>query len=232
MQDRMRQSETTVQRLPTELLIWLSPAFPVGGFAYSQALETAVARDWVSDRATLTTWLDCVISHGSLRNELILLSLIMRANSETELAELIELSTALQPSAERAKEACDQGQSFWAAYQAAWSLGSCLGARGLEADLTLTSAIGLAAREYEFEVDGVLEAVALAFIGNQVSAAIRLGAIGQFDGQRVTADLLPAIRSLCEACRNSGLDELGTATFGADLASLLHETQTTRLFRS
>ena len=183
----------------------------------------------------------CVIVHGALRNDLILLALITRARSEHELADLQDLSAALQPSAERAKEACDQGQSFWAAYQAAWAPDNnsqvvdrgamSLGAMTLE-PMTLTASVGLAARDYEMETTAVLEAFALAFVGNQISAAIRLGAVGQFDGQRITADRLPDLRDLCSNCASATLDDLGTATFGADLASLFHETQTTRLFRS
>ncbi len=231
MDDLSTNTGAPLAGMPGELLIWLSPAFPVGGFAYSQGLETAIAKDWVSDKDTLTSWLRCVMVHGALRNDLILLALITRARTEVELAELKELSAALQPSAERAKEACDQGQSFWAAYQAAWSP-----QRGPEAvdpgSITLTAAVGLAARDYDMETMAVLEAFALAFVGNQISAAIRLGAVGQFDGQRITADLLPDIRALCSGCASATLDDLGTATFGADLASLFHETQTTRLFRS
>ncbi|MEM8974093.1 MAG: urease accessory UreF family protein, partial [Pseudomonadota bacterium] len=198
MDDLSTNIGRTLSGMPGELMIWLSPAFPVGGFAYSQGLETAVANAWVSDKDTLTDWLRCVIMHGALRNDLILLALILRARSEPELAELQDLSAALQPSAERAKEASDQGRSFWAAYQAAWAPGNnsqavdrgamTLGAMTLE-PMTLTAAVGIAARDYEMETTAVLEAFALAFVGNQISAAIRLGAVGQFDGQRITADL-------------------------------------------
>ncbi|MEM6495613.1 MAG: urease accessory UreF family protein [Pseudomonadota bacterium] len=231
MDDLSTNTGAALAGMPGELLIWLSPAFPVGSFAYSQGLETAIAKDWVSDKDTLTSWLRCVMVHGALRNDLILLALITRARTEVELAELKELSAALQPSAERAKEACDQGQSFWAAYQAAWSPQKDPKAVD-PGSITLTAAVGLAARDYDMETMAVLESFALAFVGNQISAAIRLGAVGQFDGQRITADLLPDIRALTKACALATLDDLGTATFGSDLASLFHETQTTRLFRS
>ena len=104
---------------PAELLIWLSPAFPVGAFAYSQGLETAVARRWVSDLASLRDWLAALGRYGALRNDLILLSLIRRAPNETAIGELAELSAALQPSKERAEESLTQGQAFMDAYNAA-----------------------------------------------------------------------------------------------------------------
>ena len=231
MPDGPIDHKQSLSRLPGELLVWLSPAFPVGGFAYSQGLETAVANNQVSDKATLSNWLEGVVSHGGLRNELILISLIIRAKNDVELAELMDLAVALQPSSERAKEACDQGQSFWAAYQAAWAAQDGANAREYK-EIALAAAVGLAARDYEFDVESVLEAYALAFAGNQVSAAIRLGAVGQFDGQRVIAGLLPTIRAQSAQFAAATLEDLGSSTFGADLASLLHETQTTRLFRS
>lgn len=231
MRDDPIDIEDRRQTLPTELLVWLSPMFPIGGFAYSQGLEAAVDQGWVTDKGTLTTWLRCVSLHGALRNELIVLSLVIRARSDVELTELTELSGALQPSAERAKEAFDQGRSFQDAYRAAWTRDADQQPVDGEAP-TLTVAVGLAARDYRMQAVAVLEAFAIAFVSNQVSAAIRLGAAGQFDGQRIIAELLPGLRLLCEQCAVATIDDLGTATFGADLASLLHETQTTRLFRS
>ena len=231
MPDGPSDYKQSLSGLSGELLVWFSPAFPVGGFAYSQGLETAVANDQVTDSDTLADWLSSVVSHGGLRNELILISLTMRAESDIELADLMELSIALQPSSERAKEACDQGKSFWTAYQAAWSVQNGTNAREYK-EIALTSAVGLAARDYDLHVGPVLEAYSLAFVGNQVSAAIRLGAVGQFDGQRVIAGLLPTIRAQSARFVTATLEDLGSSTFGADLASLLHETQTTRLFRS
>jgi urease accessory protein len=65
-----------------------------------------------------------------------------------------------------------------------------------------------------------------------VSAAVRLGPIGQTDGQRILAALMPTIRETAKRASDSTLDDLGSAAFRSDLASLRHETQYTRLFRS
>jgi urease accessory protein len=72
----------------------------------------------------------------------------------------------------------------------------------------------------------------LGFISNLVSAAIRLGIIGQTDGQRVIAALMPVVLETARSCASKNLDELGGSAFRSDLASLRHETQYTRLFRS
>jgi urease accessory protein len=78
----------------------------------------------------------------------------------------------------------------------------------------------------------MLDAYAVAFIGTLGSAAIRLGVIGQSDAQRVVAALMDRILAASAFAQVSTLDDLGAATWRSDLASLQHETQHTRLFRS
>ena len=77
-----------------------------------------------------------------------------------------------------------------------------------------------------------LEAFLMAFVAALVSAAVRLGPIGQTDGQRITAALIPAVREAAAQADTATLDDLGGAAFRSDIASHRHETQYTRLFRS
>jgi urease accessory protein len=72
----------------------------------------------------------------------------------------------------------------------------------------------------------------LAVLGNLVSAAVRLGVVGQTDGQRILAVLVPDIERVSQRSLNASLSDLGGACWRSDLASLQHETQYTRLFRS
>jgi urease accessory protein len=67
---------------------------------------------------------------------------------------------------------------------------------------------------------------------NLISAAVRLVPLGQTDGQRVLAALEPAVVATAERALATTLDDVGTASFRGDLASMRHETQYTRLFRS
>lgn len=230
MRDEQTDCAVAPAPFPVELLVWLSPSFPIGGFAYSQGLETAVDRGWVTDARSLTAWLSALIHHGALHNDLILMALIFEAKTENQIDEITALSKALQPSAERAAEALTQGRSFAAAFEAGWLKSPGRLTDG--ADLTLPVAVAFAARSYGFDAGTTLEAFALSFCSNAISAAIRLGVIGQFDGQRITAQLLPDMRLKAHTATRSTIADLGSATYGADLATMLHETQTTRLFRS
>lgn len=233
MRDDAAISTTAQDRFPGELLIWLSPAFPVGGFAYSHGLESAVDRDWITNAETLHDWISNLIHHGSLTNDLILMSLVFNAPGSDDLHELAELSNALQPSAERARETQVQGQNFLAAYRAGWAdLASDQTLLAEYNDVTLPFAVAAAARSYGISSAATLEAYAIALCSNLHSAAIRLSVIGQFDAQRLMARHLGAIRDVCAKAATATIDDLGSATFGADLASMLHETQNIRLFRS
>ena len=221
--------------LPLPLLIWLSPAFPVGAFAYSHGLEWAVEAGDIKDAAGLRHWLEDLIAHGSLRNDAVLLAAAWRACAEANadavsLADVNALALALAPSAERYLEISAQGNAFARALAAAWPCRSLDRLAG--GDIAYPVALGAAAAEHGLELEPTLAAFALAVESNLVSAAQRLGTIGQSDAVKIAAALLPALQDLARGAAQAGLDDLGGCAFRADIASLRHETQYSRLFRS
>lgn len=216
------------------LLVWLSPAFPVGAFAYSHGLEWAFEAGDVTDAASLQGWLEDLLDHGSVRNDAILFAEAYRsADDPALLAEVAELALALASSAERRLETVTQGDAFAAAIAKTWPCAAIDRLRAAWPDsLAYPVAVGVAAAGHSVPLEDALEAFGLGFVANLVSASVRLGIVGQTDGQRVTAALIPAIRSLAAFAHGATLDDLGGAAFRSDLASLRHETQYTRLFRS
>lgn len=221
------------QTWSAELFVWLSPSFPVGGFAYSQGLEAAVAYGWVNDRQSLSDWIATLLHHGGIWNDLVLIALILRAQGVERILHLCELSSALQPCRERYTEATTQGRNFCDAYLAGWAReGSLLVKFHSRSEITLPIALGLAARDYAIAVRPTLEGYAVAWLNTQLAVAMRLGVIGQFDGQAITALLMSDTRSCAARAAIATEEDLGTAAFGADLAAMFHETLSTRLFRS
>lgn len=216
--------------------IWLSPAFPVGAFAYSHGLEKAAELGWIKDRVTLEAWLADLVTDGGLRNDLILLAHAWRAvcqRDDAALTHVAELALAFQPSAERYLETTQQGRSFLAQINAAWPTPALARTNDMNTHgVAYPIAVGMAAAAHNVPVADVLRAYALASTGNLVSAALRLSVIGQTDGQRTIAALLPALEAAACYARTATLDDLGGAAFRSDIASLAHETQYTRLFRS
>lgn len=227
-------AEGAARLLP--LFAWLSPAFPVGGYAYSHALEWAVEAGDVTDEASLLAWLEDLLMLGFARSDAILLSLVHDAAARNDIAavqDLNALAVALAPSAELRLETCQQGRSFLDAVQASWPHPRLAAlAEGLNGEVAYPVAIGLAAAAHGMGRGDVLPAFLLALMQALVSAALRLAPIGQTAGLRVVAALTPRVTALAAEIPALGLDDLGTATFRADLGSFRHETQYTRLFRS
>jgi urease accessory protein len=211
------------------LAIWLSPAFPVGAFAYSHGLEWAVESGVVTDAAGLRGWIIDLLQCGSARNDAVLLAAAWRAAGSTDFAEIAELALALSPSRERRLETAAQGTAFVTAIRAAWP---CATLDGLDGDVAYPVALGAAAAGHGFPLMAVLEQFLLSFVANLVSAGVRLGPIGQTDGQRILAACLDDVRATALFAHDSTLEDLGSATLASDLASMQHETQYSRLFRS
>jgi urease accessory protein len=197
-------TNTTHTEALVRLLTWLSPAFPTGGFAYSHGLEWAVASGDVTDESSLLSWLTDVIARGTGRNDLILLRHARRGE------DVADLATALAASFERRRETLLLGEAF-AAAASPWG--------------------GTESAPYPVAV-GQLGAYLHAFASSLISAAIRLIPLGQQAGLRILAAVQPLVLKTAEATRTSTLDDLGGACLRSDLASMRHETQYTRLFRS
>jgi urease accessory protein len=220
--------------LPLPLLVWLSPGFPVGAFAFSHGLEWAVDSGAVHDAAGLRDWLSALVEHGSVRADAVLLAAAWRAADAIEASSVNDLALALAPSRERRLETSAQGTAFLAAVSPAWP------APGIDAfverladeDAAYPVAVGVSAAAHAIPLHQTLDAFCLAACSNLVSAAVRLGPIGQTEAQAVIAALCPALGRLAAWAATSSLDDCGTAAWGADIASMRHETQYSRLFRS
>lgn len=223
------ESAPIVDSLP--LLVWLSPAFPVGGFAFSHGLEAAVEAGLVVEAATLKAWLDDLLAYGSMRQDAVLLGAAwdaVTAMDPVALAEANALALALCASRERRLETVTMGNAFVTTLRACWPSAAPLDLE--DHDTAYAVALGAASARQGLARGDTIAAFLAATVGNLVSAALRLSVIGQTDGQRMTVAALPAIR--CLAGATTSLDDLGTCAFRSDLAALQHETQYSRLFRS
>jgi urease accessory protein len=205
------------------LLCFASPAFPTGGFAYSQGLEAAVECADVTDESSLLAWLEDMIRYGSGRSDAILLRHAHRAHADPErLRHIASLASAACISAERQAEANAQGAAF-AASAAAWA--------AIESTPYSVAFGALAGRAY-IEEEAACLGFLTATVSNLISAALRLGPLGQAAGLRVLKSLESAIEDVGDETRDAALEDIGGACFLADIASMRHETQYSRLFRS
>ncbi|SIT03966.1 urease accessory protein [Roseivivax lentus] len=210
----------------TDLLIlaqWLSPAYPLGAFAWSQGLEMAVADGHVTDAATLRDWVADTLEHGAGRSDAILIRLGHACEADA-LARLNETALAFAPSQERRLEMTRQGTAFCKTTAATSRIDL--------PDMVLPVALGRAARLTGLDLDLTVALYLQSQVSNLVSAAQRLMALGQTEGQGVVAGLRPLCRTIAEATRGAGEDDLYSAAYLADIASMRHETLQPRLFQS
>lgn len=200
---------------------WLSPAFPVGAFAWSHGLERAVGRGDVASVDDLATWLACVLEHGAGRTDAILLNAAFVAD---DVGPIADLAAALAPSKERRMETLQQGAAFAATTRAVWELDV--------ADMAYPVAVGRAAALAGLPADAVTHLWLQSFASNLVQAAQRLLPIGQTAGQRILAGLAPLIAQIAQEAATASIDDIGSATFMVDTAAMQHTKQYSRIFRS
>jgi urease accessory protein len=218
------------------LMAWLSPSFPVGAFSYSSGIEWAVEAGDICDAATLADWLSLMMSDGAGYCDAVLFVHTHRAIRGDEAAALCavaELAAAFSPSKERHLETTAQGRAFRDAIRGAWP---CDAIETLDAvwdgPIAYPVAVGATCAGHDIAVETALPAFLHAVAANWISAGVRLIPLGQTDGQRVLGALEDVIAATAARALDASLDDIGGAALRADLASMRHETQYTRLFRS
>ena len=200
---------------------WLSPAFPIGGFAYSHGLEWAINKGYVSNREELQKWVSDLLEYGSLKNDAILIKLVLQGSDPKEIN---EIAIALCPANERLSETQLQGGAFCKIMREVWSLEID--------DLTLPIALALAAKNESIDQNLVVPAYLHSFCSNLISVAMRLIPIGQTDGQKTLRELSPLISDSVRAVAKSDKDDLGSACFLSDVSAMQHEYLQPRVFKT
>lgn len=218
------------------LMAWLSPSYPVGAFSYSSGIEWAVETGDIADAASLRDWLAVMLADGAGFCDGVLFAHAHRAVAAedlTTLRDIAELAAALAPSKERHLETTAQGNAFVDVTLSAWPCDALARLREIwPGAIAYPVAVAVAAAGHAIPLDAALGVYLQALAANWVSAGVRLIPLGHSQGQRVLADLEQTVATTTQRALTTSLDGMGSATFRADLASLKHETQYTRLFRS
>ncbi|WP_428548314.1 urease accessory protein UreF [Profundibacter sp.] len=202
---------------------WLSPGYPVGAFAYSHGLEALVETGAVTDADSLQDWLIDVLRYGAGLSDALFLLAAYHADAQ-DVGGVDALCRAFAPSKERLQETDLQGAAFCVVTAAVWAQQI--------AGLTYPVAVGRAA-----SLEGLPPALTTrlylqAFASNLVAAAQRLLPIGQTEGQRLIHGLARLVSEITDQALNGSLDDLSGTAFLADIASMKHETQYSRIFRT
>ena len=201
------------------LFNWMSPTFPIGGFAYSHGLEQAIADGTVQTAHDLENWIGDLLQAGSAWNDAVLFALSWHDDVN-------DLALALAGSTERYQETTHLGRNFNIASNI-W-LGTALS----DSDMAYPVAAGRACAEAKIDKTQALLAFLQGFAAAQVSVAVRLVPLGQTKGLQVLRNLSPVIEKVAARAVTAQLDDLGSNCILADIASMKHETLEPRVFRT
>jgi urease accessory protein len=218
---------------------WLSPSFPTGSYSYSHGLEWAVEVEHVRDRDSLVDWLEADLCHGSGRNEAIFFSAAWRCTLDTDpgrLFKIAELAAAFRGTSELALESSQQALACLALLRRVWpdcnldALSQMLHEHCVQPALAVV--LGVSSSRQGIPLTLALPAFLQSYVANLVMAGMRLIPLGQTDGQLAIAELEEAVLAVSAQSEDATIEGLGSAAFMVDLASVAHEIQYTRLFRS
>ena len=204
------------------LLNWMSPAFPIGSFAYSHGLEQAVTDGRLRTAGDVERWIRDLITCGSGWNDAVLFARCWHEPA----ADLDDLALALCGSAERHLETTQLGLAF-ARAAAVWT-----GAEDKGTAISYPVAAGTACKALGIDRTPALTAFVQGFCAALVSVAVRLVPLGQTQGLVILRNLSPVIAGVAEKACSSGLDMLGGCCVAADIAAMRHETLQPRIFRT
>jgi urease accessory protein len=215
---------TTEPRQLLQLLAFMSPAFPVGGFAYSHGLERAIDDGVVTSVDEARDWIESLLVHGSGWNDAVLFARAYDADEAAQ-TEIDELALALAASRERALETSDLGQSFVKAAE------TMLQVKTISFQ-AYPVAVAATCKRAGIDKRSSLLSYLQAFSNNLIAVAVRIVPLGQTKGLEVMRDMMPVVSRTAERALTASLDELGSSTLFSDIASMRHETQYSRVFRS
>jgi urease accessory protein len=219
------------------MLVWFSPGFPIGSFSFSHGLEAAAESGAVCDRNTLQDWIGAILTWGSGRIDVDILRAAYRAAAADDIVALVDANCsglAFRATSETRIETTAQGEAFLKTCCAAWPdpfLDRWFGALNGRS-VCYAAAVGAATARAGVPLEWALTGYLQAMSSNLVSAGLRLGIIGQTDGQRILAAVELVICAAVAGALTRQSEAFGSATFAVELASMAHETQYTRLFRS
>jgi len=218
------------------LLRLASPQLPIGGYSYSQGLEMAVECERVHDEASARRWLGDQLLLNLARFEAPLLLAHCQAAAAEDWAELDRLADCHRASRETRELRLESRQMGYSLKQLLDNLpeldapARALFQRIEEPGLALGWA--LAARAWGISPDDALTAWLWGWLENQLAVLMKTLPLGQQAAQRLTSQLLPTLQRAQHDATLIEPEHWGSAAFGLSLASMAHERQYSRLFRS
>lgn len=210
----------------------VSPALPVGAYAYSQGLEFAIDSELIKGDVLLRDWIVSVMSQGVGQLDAPVLLRCYRSWQQEDTHSLLhwnERILALRETSELLLE--DQQMGI-----ALQRLLITLDVPGADMDFgvspSFVSQFSLACVHWEISEEDAVYGLLWSWLENQIAAATKIVPLGQSHAQKILTNLLEAIPSISKEAFNIEDEDIGVSLPGVAMASAQHERQYSRLFRS
>jgi urease accessory protein len=232
--------------LATAQLLYLlqlaSPSLPVGAYSYSEGLETLVTTGRIQTADELQTWLEQELTYGTIQVETaVMVHLHQITRKSLELGEPLPYCqlrdwnawlSAWRETAELRQQSWQMGRSLLRLLQNLEIVDTGVN-QGLDNQpCHFALSFALAAAHWHLDPKATGLAYLQTWSSNLVMAGIKLIPLGQTAGQRLILDLHPTLTTTIEMILTTPLEAMQSCSWGLNLASMQHETQYSRLFRS
>lgn len=230
-------SESLSLKQQLMLQSWMSAAFPIGAFSCSHGLETAIQDGRIHDSESCLDWIQGISCHGSGWNDSVMLAhthqltnklLTGKSDTADALCELNDLALALQAGSERYHETTRLASAFQAS-ASAWGTFEQIPWTRLGRDMALPIVTGALGAAHRIPPEILIASTLQSMTSNLAWIATRLVPMGQTACLQLIATLEPTILDVARRATSASLDDLGSCTLLADLASLQHEQLTGRV---
>ena len=229
-----RTDPTLDSRALLRLLQLASPSLPVGAYSYSEGLECAVEKGLIPGSAALRQWLEDALTHGATRVEA---AVLVRAYDgwRGQDAAAVERWNAWLTAARESEETRTQNLEMGRALLkllAELKPPIAFADQLLSKPCNFVIAFATAAAHWRIPRAAAMTGYLQTWVANLISAGVKLVPLGQTAGQQLLWELQAVIEKAARAAATLKDDELYVANWGQALASMQHEVQYSRLFRS
>ncbi len=216
------------------LLQLASPALPVGAYSYSEGIETLVDNRAIANQSSLKHWLEAELKYGAIRIEAAVMVRAYQSVALDDVAALVYWNrwlSAFRETEELRQQSWQMGRSLMRLMlELQPGLADVINAVGSECNFAI--AFPIAAAHWKIDLSDALLGYLHSWATNLITAGIKLVPLGQTAGQQMLLELHTNLINASEEILALEDDELSSCGWGLSLASMAHETQYTRLFRS
>ena len=220
-----------------KLLQLSNSALPLGAYSYSEGLETAIEQQWIRNKSDLFQWLSQELSHGAIRLETALMLRAYQCWLQGEIKTLQywnQWSSAVKETSELREQSWQMGNTLVRLLLALEKDSSELAIpiKALGNSYNYAIALGIASAHWQIEENLAILGHLHSWATNMVNAGVKLIPLGQTAGQQLLQELHPLMETTTAEILVLPDEDLYSCSWGLGLASMQHEIQYSRLFRS